>query len=64
MSLAIQSEALKACCIPRNPRSGREDDELRSLSAGGADSTQGSERRVAPLCAELLSALSSGRPIS
>ena len=28
-----EADAAKACCIPQNPRGGREDDELRPLPA-------------------------------
>jgi formylglycine-generating enzyme required for sulfatase activity len=57
-------EALKACCIPRNPRAGREDASYDPCQAEGRIPRKVLKGRVAPLCAELLSALSSGRAVS
>ncbi len=57
-----EADVPKACCIPENPRGGRRRTKLRSAPAEHQNSAQGSERRLAPLCAELLPALSAGRP--
>ena len=49
-----EADAPKACCIPENPRGGREDASYDPCSAEHQDSAQGAEGRVAPLRAELL----------
>ena len=49
-----EGDAHKACCIPINPRGGREDASYDSCQPEIKDSSQGAERRLAPVCAELL----------
>ena len=56
-----EADAPKACCIPENPRGGREEDSYDPLPAGHQDSAQGDQGRLAPLRAELLPPLSPGR---
>ena len=56
-------EAVKACCIPRNPRGPRARRELRPLPDRQHDSSQGSEGRIAPVRAELLPTVSPGSTI-
>ena len=56
-----EADAPKACCIPENPRGGREERQLRSAPAEHQDSAQGAEGRLASLRAELLPPLPAGR---
>ena len=56
-----EADAPKACCIPENPRGGREDASYDPLPAGDQDSAQGDQGRLASLRAELLPPLSAGR---
>ena len=55
-----EADAPKACCIPENPRGGREDGELRSLPAQHQNPAQGHQGRLASVRAELLPPLSAG----
>ena len=55
------AEAIKACCIPHNPRGRPRGRELRSGQPGHPDPAQGAQGRVAPLRAELLPPLPAGR---
>jgi formylglycine-generating enzyme required for sulfatase activity len=59
-SAGHQTDPGKACCVPQNPRGGREGRQLRPAPAGGPHSAQGAEGRLAPLCAELLPPLPPG----
>ena len=56
-----EPDAPKACCIPENPRGGREDGKLRPRAARHQDSAQGDQGRLASLRAELLPPLPAGR---
>ena len=56
-----EADAPKACCIPENPRGGREDASYDPCQPADQDSAQGAERRLASVRAELLPALPSGR---
>ena len=56
-----EADAPKACCIPENPRGGREEESYDPLPAQDQDSAQGDQGRLAPVRAELLPALSPGR---
>ena len=55
-----QSDAPKACCIPAKPEGRPRGRQLRSEPARDQDPTQGDQRRVASLRAELLPPLSPG----
>ena len=55
-----EADAPKACCIPENPRGGREEAQLRPVPAEHQDSAQGPEGRLAPVRAELLPPLPAG----
>ena len=55
-----EADAPKACCIPENPRGGREDGSYDPLPARDQDPAQGAEGRLAPLRAELLPPLPPG----
>ena len=48
------AEAIKACCIPQNPRGGREEASYDPCRPGHPDPAQGAQGRVPSLCAELL----------
>ena len=56
-----QADAPKACCIPENPRGGREDESYDPLPAADPDPAQGDQGRLASLRAELLPPLPPGR---
>ena len=56
-----EAEAHKACCVPANPRGGREEASYDPLPTRNQDPSQGAQGRFAPLRAELLPPLSSGR---
>ena len=55
------ADAPKACCIPENPRGGREDESYDPLPAGHQDSAQGHQGRLASVRAQLLPPLPPGR---
>ena len=55
-----EADAPKACCIPENPRGGREDASYDACQPQHQDSTQGAQGRLASLRAELLPPLSAG----
>ena len=55
-----EADAPKACCIPENPRGGREDDSYDPRDHQCEDSAQGHQRRLASVRAELLPALPAG----
>ena len=62
-----EADAPKACCIPENPRGGREETSLDPRQPNVKISTQSHKRRLAFMCAELLPPLSTGcapRPAS
>ena len=52
-----EADAPKACCIPQNPRGGREDGSYYPATTNVKNSAQGHQRRLAPVRAELLPAL-------
>ena len=54
------ADAPKACCIPENPRGGREDESYDPLPAGDPDPAQGAEGRLASVRAQLLPPLPAG----
>ena len=56
-----QPDAPKACCIPENPRGGREEHSYDPAQPGDQDSAQSHQRRLAPLRAKLLPPLPAGR---
>ena len=56
------ADAPKACCIPENPRGGREERQLRSAPAADQDPAQGAQGRLASVRPELLPPLPAGRP--
>ena len=53
-----EADAPKACCIPENPRSGREEASYDFPPAEHQDPAQSSQRRLSPVRAELLPPLS------
>ena len=55
------ADAHKACCVPANPRGGREEASYDPCLPQHQDSAQGAQGRFASLRAELLPPLSSGR---
>ena len=55
-----QADAAKACCIPKNPRGGREDNSYDPRTTNVKDSTEGHQRRLAFVRAELLPTLPAG----
>ena len=55
-----EADAPKACCIPENPRGAREDESYNPRSPT-SDPAQGHQGRLAPLRAQLLPAIPSGR---
>ena len=55
-----EADAPKACCIPENPRGGREDASYDPASAEHQDPAQGDEGRLASVRAELLPTLPPG----
>ena len=55
-----QADAAKACCIPQNPRGGARGRQLRSPNNQREDSTEGHQRRLAFVRAELLPTLPAG----
>ena len=57
------AEAQKACCIPNNPRGGPLEASYDPAPARDPDSPQSAQRRLPPLCAELLPPLPAGRPL-
>ena len=56
-----EADAPKACCIPENPRGGREDASFDPCQPQHQDSPQGDQGRLAPVRAELLPPLSPRR---
>ena len=56
-----EADAPKACCVPENPRGGREEDSYDPRQPRIEDSPQSYQRRLAPVRAELLPPLPSGR---
>ena len=56
-----EADAPKACCIPSNPRGGGEEASYDSCQPQHPDSAQGAQGRLAPVRAELLPPLPSGR---
>ena len=56
-----EADAPKACCVPENPRGGREGRSYDPCQPQHQDSAQGAQGRLAPLRAELLPPLSPGR---
>ena len=56
-----EADAPKACCIPENPRGGREDDSYDPMPAEHQDSPQGASR-AARICARRTTAAAIGRP--
>ena len=55
-----EADAPKACCIPENPRGGREDGSYDPCAAADQDSPQGHQGRLASVRAELLPPLPAG----
>jgi len=55
------ADAPKACCVPQKSRGGARGAELRRVPARDSDPTQGAERRLASLRAELLPPLPARR---
>ena len=55
-----EADAPKACCIPENPRGGREDGSYDPATTERQDSPQGHQGRLAPVRAELLPPLPAG----
>ena len=55
-----EADAPKACCIPENPRGGREDGSYDPRDDQRQNSAQGHQRRLAPVRAELLPPLPAG----
>ena len=56
-----EADAPKACCIPENPRGGREDGSYDPMPAEHQDSAQGASR-AARICARRTTAAATGRP--
>ena len=56
-----EADAPKACCIPENPRGGREDASYDPRQPQHQDSAQGDQGRLASVRAELLPPLPPGR---
>ena len=54
------ADAAKACCIPENPRGGREDQSYASLRARDQDPAPGAQGRLASVRAQLLPPLPPG----
>ena len=61
---AHPADAVKACCIPRNPRGRERKSSYDPCQPHDQDPAQGAEGRLASLRAELLPALSSGGAVS
>ena len=55
-----EADAPKACCIPENPRGGREEDSYDPRQPEHQDPAQGDQGRLASVRAELLPPLSPG----
>ena len=56
-----EADAPKACCIPENPRGGREDGSYDPCQPQHQDSAQGASR-AARICARRTTAAATGRP--
>ena len=56
-----EADAPKACCIPENPRGGREEASYDPCQPQDQNSPQGAQGRLAPVRAELLPPLPAGR---
>ena len=55
-----EADVHKACCVPTNPRGGREDASYDPCQPEIRNSAQGAEGRFAPMCVKLLPPLPSG----
>ena len=57
------ADAVKACCIPENPRGPRLEDSFDPRKPEDPDSPQNPQGGLTPVRAELLPALPAGRPV-
>ena len=55
------AEVDKPCCIPRNPRGGAVEAQLRPAATAVPGASQGDQGRLIPLCRQLLHALPARR---